>query len=119
MRHHVILMLESILQTESYLISEFNFVGDENEIPLQGLADEIRKLTIKEVREKLAFEYHFFERLPLIESVDERGNMVKVSIGQCSVTELVLAPTGIISIFFFDRLGLPTRQMVYDLRIDD
>jgi hypothetical protein len=118
MKHHVMLIQESVILTGFYLATEYNKTGEDNEIPDSGLSNDFSELTIREIREGLRTN-GFTEIFSTIQQPNEQGKIVNVPIGQVGFLEMMLAGTAIITVFWFDINGLPVRQTVYDLRIEE
>lgn len=110
MKIHVVIMQESLfgmLSGNVYEIEEWNFTPkDENETPyFFGVDKHHTKLMKNEFIDELA-----------------KDGYIKRSwenLGQASLTEIVLAKTGVIAIFFFDTVGIPKGQLEYTLTIDE
>ena len=118
MKHHVILLQDSVMLQNVYLTSEYNLTYEGNDIPVPGLVDEWKRLTINEIKTALR-GVGFLEIFSTVQQADEHGKIRNIPIGQCSLVELLLAGTAVITIFWFDTLGLPINQTVYDLRIEE
>jgi len=118
MKHHVILLQESLILTGIYLSTEYNKTASDNDIPDPDLADSFAKFTLKEIRDELR-KVGFVEVFSTIQQADEVGRIIDVSIGAVSIIEMLLAGTGAITIFWFKQSGLPLRQTVYDLRMKE
>ena len=118
MKHHVLLIQESALLTGTYLATEYNKTEPDNDIPEPGLAEDFAKFTLKEIRDELR-KVGFLEVYNTIQQPDESGKIVNVPIGQVSFLEMLLAGTAIVTIFWFKLNGLPIRQTVYDLRMNE
>jgi len=131
MKHHVILLTDSLVIPGSYITEEWNNGNDkDNEIPFQDLVENINKETLEEVKASLSF-FAFVKRefcppatpeaiaagigRPIIS--DEE--LLKTIGGSASLVEIVLAGTAIISMFFFKANGLPKYQKVFELQLPE
>jgi len=118
MKHHVILLQESLILTGTYLSTEYNKTTPDNEIPDQDLGDSFSGFSLREIHDELR-KIGFLKVYDSIQVSDESGRITEVKIGNVSMVEMLLAGTATITIFWFKTNGLPERQTVYDLRVKE
>lgn len=123
MKHHVILLVDSIQIPGSYITEEWNAASiDENGIPYQHLNVELHKLTFLEVREYLGSECFIKREFcppPNPDSISCDPELLKEIGGSASLVEIVLSGTALITLFFFKTNGLPKYQKVFELQIPE
>jgi hypothetical protein len=120
-KHHVILLTDSLAIPETFITEEYNAgSSDDNEIPFPVLSELWRKLSLREIKEQLSIE-GFIKRefCPLTENVELDPDLVKEISGSASLVEIVLTGTAIISMFFFKANGLPKYQKVFELQLPE
>lgn len=123
MKHHVVLLTDSIHIPGSYITEEYN-VGsaDENIIIEPRLADDLKKLTLPEIKEhlyKISFVKREFVPPNNPDSIPCDPELLREIGGSASLVEIVLAGTAIISMFFFKANGLPKYQKVFELQLPE
>ena len=123
MKHHVILLTDSLAIPGSYITEEWNIgCANDNEIIYSNLANDWHTFTFTEVRERLSLE-SFVKREfcppnnP--DSIPSDPELLKEIGGSASLVEIVLAGTAIISMFFFKANGLPKYQKVFELQLPE
>lgn len=134
MKHHVILLTDSIHIPGSFITEEWNTGSSEdNEIPAAFLSScglesrldvalDYKKFSLSEIRERLSV-YGFVKREfcppnnP--DSIPCDPELLKEIGGSASLVEIVLAGTAIISMFFFKANGLPKYQKVFELQLPE
>lgn len=123
MKHHVILLIDSIHIPGSYITEEWNLGSDkDNEIPVPGIAESFYNDSLNNVRAFLAHE-SFVKRefCPPAnpDSIPSDPELLKEIGGSASLVEIALSGAAIITMFFFKANGLPKYQKVFELQIPE
>jgi len=123
MKHHVILLTDSLAIPGSYITEEWNIgSANDNEIIYSNLVNDWYASTLSEIRERLSLE-SFIKRefCPPSnpDSIPCDPELLKEIGGSASLVEIVLAGTAIISMFFFKANGLPKYQKVFELQLPE
>lgn len=133
-KHHVVLLTDSIHIPGSYITEEWNLgSAEDNDIPRAFLAsapweysldisDNYKKLSLPEVREILSsqgFIKREFCPPNNPDSIPSDPELLKAIGGSASLVEIVLSGAAIITLFFFKANGLPKYQKVFELQIPE
>lgn len=123
MKHHVILLTDSLAIPGTYITEEWNIgAAEENQVLFSWLAEHLKKSTLLEIREYLGsngFIKREFCPPNNPDSISCDPELLKEIGGSASLVEIVLAGTAIISMFFFKSNGLPKYQKVFELQLPE
>lgn len=120
MKHHVVLLVDSVQIPGTFLTEEWNFNSRyENEIPYAHMEHGVKDFSVNELREFLAVE-GFVKRVftpPGPVSLDPET--LKEIGGSASLVEIVLSGAAIISLYFFKANGLPKYRKIFTLDVPE
>lgn len=126
MKHHVVLLTDSLAIPGTYITEEWNIGNsNDNEIPFPSISGDWgawQKLTMQELKDDLC-HFGFIKRefCPPAnpDSIPCDPELLNEIGGSASLVEIVLAGTAIISMFFFKANGLPKYQKVFELQLPE
>ena len=120
MKHHVLLLVDSLQIPGTYITEEYNATEPDNDIPSPFAGKSFKKLSANETREALiadGFVKREFCPPNNPEGIDPE--IIKEIGGHSSLVELAEAGTAIITMYYFKANGLPKYQKVFMLELPE